>query len=78
MFGVHGAMACGGASEGHAVKNALSRRHNHLAKQLCFELGTGGVPAMLEHARLGRLKDATGRCDVRQRATGVARASHDL
>ena len=48
VFGVHGAMACGGASEGHAVKNALSRRHNHLAKQLCFGLGTGGVPAMLE------------------------------
>ena len=48
IWGVHGGMTCGGASEGHAVRSAMARRHNELAKQLWAALRTGGIPAMLE------------------------------
>ena len=48
IWGVHGGMTCGGASEGHAVRSAMARRHNELAKQLWAALRAGAIPAMLE------------------------------
>ena len=43
IWGVHGGMTCGGASEGHAVRSAMARRHNELAKQLWAALRAGGM-----------------------------------
>ena len=70
-------MTCGGASEGHAVRSALARRHNELAKQLWSALRVGGMPAMLEQQGWDGSKKRPGdvTCDSEPL---VARAAHNL
>ena len=59
IWGVHGGMTCGGASEGHAVRSAMARRHNELAKQL-WAAQDRGHPSHAGAAGMGWVKETAG------------------
>jgi hypothetical protein len=54
IWGVHGGMTCGGASEGHAVRSAMARRHNELAKQLWSALRGAYQPCWSSRDGMGQ------------------------